>query len=76
MGPLCTVFVDRISERIADHNKEAKSQVKNHIRTRFRFDLQTTVVLVERLKVLRYGGIRCWSKDQSMDITQKPVRPS
>ena len=38
-GPLCTVFVDRISERIADHNKEAKSQVKNHIRTRFRFDL-------------------------------------
>ena len=39
MGPLCTVFVDRVSEMIADYKKEAKSQVKNHIRTRFRFDL-------------------------------------
>jgi len=28
MGPLCTVFVDRVSEMIADHKKEAKSQVK------------------------------------------------
>ena len=33
MGPLCTVFVDRVSEMIADHKKEGKSQVKNHIRT-------------------------------------------
>ena len=33
MGPLCTVFVDRVSEMIADHKKEARSQVKNHIRT-------------------------------------------
>ena len=33
MGPLCTVFVDRVSEMMADLKKEAKSQVKNHIRT-------------------------------------------
>ena len=61
MGPLCTVFVDRISERIADHNKEAKSQVKNHIRTRFRFDLLRSTIIALR-------GIRGRQKAQHLGL--------
>ena len=48
MGPLCTVFVDRVSEMKADHKKEAKSQVINHIRTRFRFDLLRSTLIALR----------------------------
>ena len=61
MGPLCTVFVDHISERIADHNKEAKSQVKNHIRTRFRFDLLRSTLIALR-------GIRGRQKAQHLGL--------
>ena len=61
MGPLCTVFVDHISERIADHNKEAKSQVKNHIRTRFRFDLLRSTLIAHR-------GIRGRQKAQHIGL--------
>ena len=61
MGPLCTVFVDRVSEMIADHIKEAKSQVKNHIRTRFRFDLLRSTLIALR-------GIRGRSTAQHLEL--------
>ena len=61
MGPLCTVFVDRVSEMIADHKKEAKSQVKNHIRTRFRFDLLRSTLIALR-------GIRGRSTAQHLEL--------
>ena len=60
MGPLCTVFVDRVSEMIADH-KKAKSQVKNHIRTRFRFDLLRSTLIALR-------GIRGRSTAQHLEL--------
>ena len=58
MRPLCTVFVDRVSEMIADHKKEAKSQVKNHIRTRFR--LRSTLIALR--------GIRGRSTAQHLEL--------
>ena len=61
MGPLCTVFVDRVSEMIADNKKEAKSQVKNHIRTRFRFDLLRSTLIALR-------GIRVRSTAQHLEL--------
>ena len=60
MGPLCTVFVDHVSEMIADNKKEAKSQVKNHIRTRFRFDLLRSTLIALR-------GIRGRSTAQHLE---------
>ena len=54
-------FVDRVSEMIADHKKEAKSQVKNHIRTRFRFDLLRSTLIALR-------GIRGRSTAQHLEL--------
>ena len=39
MGPLCSVLVKRISEKISESHSEALSFVTNHIRTRLRFSL-------------------------------------
>ena len=51
MGPLCSVFVKRLSRRIADDKKEAIGQVTNHIRTKLRFALlKCTVIALQGIR--------------------------
>ena len=48
MGPLCSVLVKRLSEKIAESHSEALSQVTNHIRTRLRFALLRSTLVALR----------------------------
>ncbi len=48
MGPLCTVFMKRISRAIADDNNEAISLVTNFIRTNLRFSLLKCTLIALR----------------------------
>ena len=44
-GPLCSNFISRLSELIAQDKKEALHQVKSHIRTRLRFALLKSTLI-------------------------------
>ncbi len=51
MGPLCSGFVNRISELIALDRNESVSEVKGHIRTRLRFALlRSTLVSLRGIR--------------------------
>ena len=54
MGPLCSVLVKRLSEKITESHSEALYQVTNNIRTRLRFALlRSTLVALHRVRVIK-----------------------
>ncbi len=55
MGPLCSGFVNRLSEHIAQDRNEALHEVKGHIRTRLRFVLLKCTLIALR-RVRGYAG--------------------
>ncbi len=48
MGPLCSVFVKRVSRLIANERNEISSQVTNYIRTRLRFSMLKSTLIALR----------------------------
>lgn len=57
MSPLCSGFINRLSELIAQDKNEATHQVKSHIRTRLRFAL-LKATLISLRGVRGYTGRR------------------
>ena len=48
MGPMCSVFIKRLVEKLTWDKKERVSVVTNHVRTRLRFAILSSTVIAMR----------------------------
>ena len=61
MGPMCTMFIKRLVEKLTSDKKERASVVMNHVRTRLRFAILRSTVIA-----MRGARGKLWSNDTSL----------
>ena len=71
MGLLCKTFIKNIVEKLTFNNKETRSMIMNHVRTRLRFAiLRSTVISLRGVRGKNY-----WANNLSLDSVSLNIVP-